>query len=445
MLNQPKISNLPPNQKPSYIPLLFDWAPAPLAPKTGESTDFYSGAFTLVPKENGEINVVDRFSWTLSGPRARQLVPKVILTEYNQILSSELLGYLYNLRGVPSNLVAGAKTAAEAAAAAGRVIGAAVKSTPQPGEGLSTQVTSVYSEQKDREIEVSTAAAQNVGKYDGLNNVPSTLKSALDPYKGLYTVKQTGFRYVLPYVADKSMIGVSNTWGKSEDIKEGATQAGGGLMKLFSSLPDNQQAQAPQVSSGPKGKGFDIFGFIQGASSIYKGTTKATGSLGGGLAGPEAAEEIKAFRGASAVDSISLTFYLYNTFDSDIKSIQRNWDLCYLLTYQNLPNRIAKNLLTPPCLYDIEVPGYKKIPLAYLKDISISNVGSTRIINLKNGNVVTGVQNSFCKVIPEAYKVSLSFESVLKNTRNTFLYTAIPEAAISVLVEDPQTEEPGDE
>ena len=91
-------------------------------------------------------------------------------------------------------------------------------------------------------------------------------------------------------------------------------------------------------------------------------------------------------------------------------------------------------MLNPPCLYDIEVPGHKRIPLAYLTNINISNVGNVRIIDLLKGEVVSGIQNSNCKVIPEAYKLTLSFTSVLKNTRNTFLYTAIPEASINVSV-----------
>jgi hypothetical protein len=85
------------------------------------------------------------------------------------------------------------------------------------------------------------------------------------------------------------------------------------------------------------------------------------------------------------------------------------------------------------------VPGYKRIPLATLSKIDISNIGNVRIVDFETGNVVGGIQNSNCKVIPEAYKIDLEFASVLKNTRNTFLYTAVPESSINVTVEQPTT------
>jgi hypothetical protein len=436
MSEQPKISNLSSDQKPQYTPLLFDWAPAPLAPKTGESSDFYTGAFTLVPKENGgKLDVVEQYNWTLSGPVARRLVPKVLITEYYQTLSSELLGYLYSVRGIVSNTIAGINQGVESTQAAVQAAGQALKSTPQPAQGLNTQIANTFATQKDKEIEVSTAAAQNVGRKDGLTSGPSVLKSALDPYKGLYTVKKTGFTYTFPYLASKSMVSVSNTWGDpGTEVATGLGSALGGASSILDTFGSGGQAEPT------KGKG--ILNFIRratGGGQIVGGLARAGAASGGGATGPNAEEKPKAFKGTDAVDTISITFYLYNTFDSDIRSIQRNWDLCFLLTYQNLPNRLAKNLLHPPCLYEIEVPGYKRIPLATLSKIDISNIGNVRIVDFETGNVVGGIQNSNCKVIPEAYKIDLEFASVLKNTRNTFLYTAVPESSINVTVEQPTT------
>lgn len=440
MSEQPKVSNLTPDQKPQYVPLLFDWAPAPLAPKTGESSDFYSGAFTLVPKVNGSINVVQDYNWTLSGPEARKLVPKVILTEYYQTLSSELVGYLYTARGVISNLVAGANQGVESARAAAAAVGQAAKSSTQPSQGYTAQTANTFATKKDNETAVSTAASQNLSRKDGLTNTSSVLKSATDPYFGLYTVKKSGFSYTFPYVSDKSMIGVGNQWGKpGSEVATGVGRAGAGISKIFDSLSTGKKIDGEPTGVGGKFK--KLFNVAEGIGNLVGGLAGAGLAAGGGATSEELAAEIpKAYKGTDLQDSISLTFYLYNTFDTDIASIKRNWDLCFLLTYQNLPNRLAKNLLHPPCLYEIEVPGYKRIPLAYLTNIDISNVGNVRIINLETGEaVIDGQQNSNCKVIPEAYKISLTFQSVLKNTRNTFLYTAVPESSINITITESTT------
>lgn len=440
MNEQPKISNLTPNQKPQYSPLLFDWAPAPLAPKTGESSDFYTGAFTLVPKTNGSINVVEDYNWTLSGPEARKLVPKVLLTEYYQTLSSELVGYLYTARGYVSNLVAGANQGVESARAAAAAVGQAAKSSTQPAQGLATQTTNTFATKQDQAVEVSTAAAQNVSRKDGLTNTSSVLKSATDPYFGLYTVKKSGFSYTLPYYTEKSMIGVGNQWGKpGSEIAKGIGSAGSGLGKIFDALSTGKKIDSEPT--GLFGKAKKLFNVAEGLGNIVGGLAGAGLAAGGGATSEELAAEIpKAYKGTDLQDSINLTFYLYNTFDTDVASIKRNWDLCFLLTYQNLPNRLAKNLLHPPCLYEIEVPGYKRIPLAYLTNIDIANVGNVRIIDLATGEaVMSDRENANCKLIPEAYKITLGFQSVLKNTRNTFLYTAIPGDSISITITETPT------
>jgi hypothetical protein len=124
---------------------------------------------------------------------------------------------------------------------------------------------------------------------------------------------------------------------------------------------------------------------------------------------------------------------LYNTTGT-LEELRNNWELCYILTYQNLPNRKGINFLDAPCLYRVDIPGFKLLPLATLESISITNIGNTRLINLKNGEIIEKFNNSSSdvKLIPEAYKVEISFKSVLTNTRNTFLSNADPSQKITI-------------
>ena len=444
MSQPPKASNLTPDQKPQYQPLLFDWGPAPQAPKTGESSDVYAGSFILVPKDAGDssssLNVVENYPWTLTNIEARKYVPKAIITEYYQTLSSELNGYQASLRGVASDLAAGVKQGAAGFQAGVQTAGQLIKGSPQPAPGLAPQVANAIATQKDRETGVSQTAAEETSKNDLVVTNPQVLKSALNPYANLYTVQKSGFVYTFPYLATNGTVDVNNEWGApGTEIAEGAGGILGGLGKIFdTTAPDGATSSAPAKPSTAR----RFFNLISGVGEVAGGVARAGGAMTGGLTGPKATEELKAYKGSTAVDAINITFYLYNTIDTGevtasgkpVNVIKRNWDLCFLLTYQNLPNRISKNLLLPPCLYEVVIPGYKKLPLSTVSNIKITNVGNVRIIDLGNGNIVNSIQNSNCKVVPEAYKVELTFTSVFKNTRNTFLYAAVPEAGITVTV-----------
>jgi hypothetical protein len=77
--------------------------------------------------------------------------------------------------------------------------------------------------------------------------------------------------------------------------------------------------------------------------------------------------------------------------------------------------------MDPPCVYSVNVPGYKNFPIAVLEDYKVTNEGTTRIVNLDNGNIIEpGQANDRAKLIPEAYKVTLTLKCLLMNSRNIF-------------------------
>jgi hypothetical protein len=113
-----------------------------------------------------------------------------------------------------------------------------------------------------------------------------------------------------------------------------------------------------------------------------------------------------------------ISFPLFNTdVFGDInaeKTITRNWELCYLLAYQNLYNK--KNLYkgTPPVFYEIEVPGIHYTKAGYVNDLKILNIGNIRLLDLPIGS--NGERRSVN--VPDAYFVTMSLIDFFMPSKN---------------------------
>lgn len=113
-----------------------------------------------------------------------------------------------------------------------------------------------------------------------------------------------------------------------------------------------------------------------------------------------------------------ISFPLFNTDflddNSGEKTITRNWELCYLLAYQNLYNK--KNLYKgiPPVFYEIEVPGIHYTKAGYVNNLKILNIGNTRLLNLPIGS--NGERRSVN--VPDAYFVVMSLIDFFMPSKN---------------------------
>ena len=408
-------------QAPGYTGALFDWIQSPDK----------LGAPLLKPKKNTTIDVFNNFPWTLSPQAARQHIPCAMLTEYRQTQSSELRGYLYSIRGQVSNLsiankVGGVESAQGFTNAAGQSIKTAATATGQGQVGSAIQQATNAT--VDKATQVATSALDKAKKYD----FTPTDSNFMDPYKGLYAVEATGFNYYLPYFTADNMAKVANEWGApSGAFGQAVGKAAGGLSQIFSAVLSKSKAPATgPAAASSTGIADRLEQGLGGAKDIVGGGVEAAFAA---TAGAMQTEQLKSYNGSSGVETASFSFYLYNTTGT-LEELRNNWELCYILTYQNLPNRKGINFLDAPCLYRVDIPGFKLLPLATLESISITNIGNTRLINLKNGEIIEKFNNSSSdvKLIPEAYKVEISFKSVLTNTRNTFLSNADPSQKITI-------------
>mgnify|MGYP000330064829 CR=1 FL=1 len=126
------------------------------------------------------------------------------------------------------------------------------------------------------------------------------------------------------------------------------------------------------------------------------------------------------FNFASGGDSVTFSFPLINTGWSTFEDVQKNWQLIYLLTYQNRPNRRTRDLIDPPCLYEVMLPGVKYMPYAFISRMSVNFLGSRRSYYIKIPSVGGGTSR-IQTIIPEAYDRSITFTRLIAESQN-FLY-----------------------
>ena len=375
----------------------------------------YPGAPTLVPKggDSYDVNVHGEYSWTVSDD-ARSYIPRVTLTEYKLEFASELNALQQMVGGSGQNVAIGAAALTRIP----RVQALANAIAAIPGAGFLKSAS-------DNIVATGADKIKNlvdeffIGKDDMLDGVGNKEDESLNPYRNLYTTEKTGWGYVLPYLGAGNMTDITNTFSQSD----------------FKTRFLTPWYKASQDLKDPKSEKNKTPGSILG--SVFA----ASNSFVGGAAGAIRAENPQSFTGTST-ENIKVVFYLLNTIKSE--DIRKNYEFCYLLTYQNLPNRRSINVLDSPPLYRAKVDGYKTLPVCYMNDLKIENVGAVRLVDIGQTSVKNQASNSVLrgaesnsntvKMIPEAYKISFTLQSVFMNSQNMFVFAANPEGIVTTSV-----------
>jgi hypothetical protein len=248
-------------------------------------------------------------------------------------------------------------------------------------------------------------AVKNIGaKVDGgVNNLGNekTYYDPMNPYGLLYTTSKTGFRYTFPYMQD-SYINNSSSFGST-----------GGGTKLTQALTD----------------------FAEGANEVA-----AWASMSKLTAPGRMIETPKGFTFDGREKSYTVTFPLFNT--KSYGEIVRNWQFLYLLSYQNTPNRVSRDLIDPPCIYESYIPGVWYSKYSALTNMTVDFVGARREMYIpvkvidhadkgQNRQTATGnwieSNRKTLAVIPDAYNVTLTFTELFSETQN-FKYQMLRES-----------------
>jgi len=236
---------------------------------------------------------------------------------------------------------------------------------------------------------------------DGLFSLPQNQgsRNVLRVYEGLYITEPTGWEYVLPYFEDYQN-GVSNDFGVA--------------------------------NVGGIGEGM----FAGGASEIVAGVRNQAEMLAGAINIMEPGtfiEKPKFYQFQDSGDEVTIQFPLLNTGHATYEDVVRNWQFIYLMVYQNRPIRFTRDLIEPPVIYEVSLPGIKYMPYAYVSRLEVQFQGSRRPMNItfKDESSLGQGQNSVNTIIPDGYSIQITLKGLVSETRN-FLYTSLNADPVSV-------------
>lgn len=230
----------------------------------------------------------------------------------------------------------------------------------------------------------------------------------LDSYAGLYNTDDTGFYYDIPQLNDTYLATGNNSFSTGGGSTAGLAAAGDLISK--------------GGSKSKIGKGVGaIAGGIKGAVDVASVVADAAGSarefFGGGAG--YYTEQPQFYQHGQGARNYPIKFPLYNTGDYD--DMVRNFQLVFMLVYQNLPNRSSKQLIMPPCIYEITVPGISYTPYAYMSSVNVEFVGQRREMTIGLPFDEPDNIKPVRVTIPEAYNVTMQVQELVAHTKN-FMY-----------------------
>ncbi len=349
---------------------------------------------SLAASSDGLIDVVNDFQWTSSKLSSRQDIPAVMLKEkrlktnalamqlaYYSLIVSEKGG---EISGRFGNLFSNSKLASGAlngffnsgigkslAGIGDKILGAASSfGNGVLGSGIS-------------EFFTGRSGSELLGQFAG----DSSSSSVLNPYAGLYLTEDTKFVYRLPYF-ENAAYNLTNAFADDDHVLTSGVIGGTGK-KIVDTVRSTAVAAA------------QVTGMTEPGIYIEKPQFYAFGTNG-------------------STESLSIRFPLINTGWATFEDVQKNWQLLYMLVYQNRPNRKTRDLIDPPCIYEVMIPGVKYMPYAFISNLSVEFYGARRsyYINVPNkNNGTTKIQT----IIPDAYNISITLKSLVTETQN-FLY-----------------------
>ena len=251
----------------------------------------------------------------------------------------------------------------------------------------------------------------------------------LEPYRNLYITKDTGWEFILPYFENY----------------QGSTQ------NNFSGDPTNP-----------------LLGLIKGVTDGVMNFNEAVNAIESPM-NYSFQERAKFYNYPTDGEEFSFGFPLINTGSLTFDDVVRNWQLVFLLLYNNKPARQTKSIIEPPPVYEVRIPGVKFLPFCYITSINVEFQGSRRELDLTipvetrqitpqsnninsnlpntdlNNEISRGAGGSFGgpltnsnqstpitnktvtknikAIIPDAYQIKISVKSMFSESKNLLFHT----------------------
>ena len=189
-------------------------------------------------------------------------------------------------------------------------------------------------------------------------NVPTPVgNQTSDPYTGLYLALPTGNNYIFPYYSQYDH-DTANQWTRS--------------------------------TFDAQFKGVSLYGTLERLAELQS---------------PNAGTEKAQYWEGTTTNTYPLVFQLLNTVDPE-QDIPRNKRLKDTLIYNNLSDRRGVQMLRPPVLYTVTIPGIRYSPVAVISNLNVSNKGQMNFINGMN--------------VPDAWEFTINITELITETRQVF-------------------------
>jgi hypothetical protein len=342
----------------------------------------------LAPKSEGKIiDVINDFSWTASPKlQSSTKVPVMYLQEREQVQNSLVSSAIYYLNAA-SQFDIGTKDGDTAAGLNEKIVSLLTKADELIGIGIDGYRQANFASNfiaKTRDY----IATLNLG------NDTALLQDRLKSYIGIYLTKPTGFNYVFPFY-NQTPLGINSSWSSES-----------------------------QLLTNP----------IGGAVNAAQGAMERTAYMLNIMQPGTFIEKPKFYQYETTGDTVTVSFPLFNTIKrSDKIPYQQNYELLWILAFQNKPYRTSFSRISPPKLYTLTVPGQKYMPYCYISDMKIDFGGTRR--NLPVSIPAPGTSSNFNTVqmsIPDVYMVSITFTSLLADVANRMVDSGFSSKKISV-------------
>lgn len=310
----------------------------------------------------GIVDVIRNFSWYSGGSTQMQenairKTPQVFLVEREQLLSSLLTQALYYANTIKTSTtsIGGGEEQDSFFKKVTNLIGLSEGELFNKLSGVVNRAFSALTEGQDSALLTA-----------------NKLKSLI----GIYLTEPTGYKYVLPYFENPPSI--QNSWSGTAE--------------------ENAPGFISTVSE-------EVAGFADSAAKAVNLTQPGV-----------FIQKAKSYKVNEQGQSVTVKFPLFNTVKrgNDIP-YQQNYELLWLLIYQNKPFKTSFTRVRPPKLYSVTIPGMVSMPYAEINRLEVNFVGTTRNKTVNIGG------KSFETPIPDAYEVTIEITSLLADYANTMM------------------------
>lgn len=315
-------------------------------------------------------NVTDDYNWTSS--KNRNEVPSVMMIEYkiNTGWLATAMLYYASQPGAVNALFGGA-----AGAGLGYVA----------GRGLDSAIASRIPGINATFTEGLTYFGAAVGGLGGVSTQND------EPYKSLYRATRTDNTYKFPYLS-------SDKFSRNNTFQE--------YTKVFSTLKE----LATRIAPGTTANQSDRPTTTQSAHQAILALTSSMAALAGTIdtISEGTADILAPQKYASTTENdYSFSFDLINTI-GDENHIIKNRNLAFDLTNANSPFKRNFAITDPVCIYEAYCQDVFYFPACYVSSLDIKNLGNTRLLTVGDKS----------RVIPEAYRFTITLKSLLPPSQN---------------------------